>query len=393
MSDAGGIRTGDGCTRGDDPAAPRNRAEPADADGPGRVLQSAASAALASTFWSERGLRDLALLSLTVLSLLLCFLIVRPFVSALAWAAALAVIAWPLHRRLVGLTGRPTASATLSVIVVTLLLILPIGVIVPAVIDEALAGYKLIRARIETDAWSQALGGQAWMASLWEWLRERIDVVDLLQRAGTALTAIGSYAVRVSFTGSIEFALTLFFLFYFLRDATAVLEALRRLLPVSRDEGERLLRVAHDTLFATVFGKALVAIVQGTLGGAMFWWLDLPAYWLWGVVMALLSLIPLLGPPLVWLPAALLLLAAGEWAQALLVVAWGAAIVGLADNLLYPVVVGRYLRLHTVPLLVALIGGLAVFGAVGFFLGPVVLALTAALLGIWRDRVSAAESG
>ncbi len=121
----------------------------------------------------------------------------------------------------------------------------------------------------------------------------------------------------------------------------------------------------------------------------MFWWLDLPAAWFWAIVMGLLSIIPLLGPPLVWLPAALFLLLDGQWGQAIIMVLWGAAVVGLADNVLYPVVVGRYLRLHTIPLLVALIGGVVVFGAVGFFLGPVVLAVTLALLEMWRKRAAA----
>ena len=137
-----------------------------------------------------------------------------------------------------------------------------------------------------------------------------------------------------------------------------------------------------------MYGKVLVAIVQGALGGLMFWWLDLPAPWFWAIVMGLLSIIPLLGPPLVWVPAALVLLLNGEWGQALLLLLWGAAVVGLADNLLYPIVVGRYLRLHTVPLLVALIGGVVVFGAVGFFLGPVVLAITLEMLQVWRTRAT-----
>jgi predicted PurR-regulated permease PerM len=130
----------------------------------------------------------------------------------------------------------------------------------------------------------------------------------------------------------------------------------------------------------------LVGMVQGMLGGLMFWWLDLPGAWFWAIVMGLLSIVPVLGPPLVWVPAALVLLLHGEWGQASLLLVWGAAVVGLADNLLYPVVVGRYLRLHTVPLLVALIGGVVVFGGVGFFLGPVVLAVTVTMLEIWRAR-------
>lgn len=338
--------------------------------------------------WPARALYDFALLGLTVLALLLCYLIARPFFTSLAWATALAVVGSPLHRRFARRIRWPTAAALISAAVIALLLIVPSVLIVPAVVDEALAGYQVIRARIESGTWAEALARQGWIAPAWNWLQQRLDLADVLQQAGTALAAVGRFAVKLSLVGTIDLVLTFFFLFYFLRDRDALLAGLRGLLPISAPEADRILAVAHDTIFATVYGKVLVGVVQGLLGGLMFWWLELPAAWFWAIVMGLLSIIPLLGPPLVWVPAALLLLLDGEWGQALLLCLWGAAIVGLADNLLYPIVVGRYLRLHTVPLLVALIGGVVVFGAVGFFVGPVVLAVTLATLELWRARTA-----
>jgi predicted PurR-regulated permease PerM len=340
----------------------------------------------AAGFWSEHGLSDLALLALTVLALLLCYLIARPFVSSLAWATALAVVGWPLHRRIARRVPWPSASAALSVTTIALLLIVPSALIIPSVVDEALAGYRLVRTEIESDRWSETLARHAWIAPIWEWLRQRLDLGAVLQQAGAMLTAVGTFAVKSSFVGTVEFVLTFFFLFFFLRDRDVLLASIRGLLPLPAAEAQRIVGVVGDTIFATVCGKVLVGIVQGALGGLMFWWLDLPAAWFWAIVMGLLSIIPLLGPPLVWVPAALVLLLNGNWGQALLLSIWGAAVVGLADNLLYPIVVGKYLRMHTVPLLVALIGGVVVFGAVGFFLGPVVLAVTLATLEIWRAR-------
>jgi predicted PurR-regulated permease PerM len=337
-------------------------------------------------FWSERGLPNLAALALTVLALVLCFLIVRPFVSSLAWAAALAVLAWPLHRRLAQRIRWPTAAAALSVVAIGMLLVVPSGMLIPSVIDEAMSGYRLVRSQIESNAWDAALLRYEWIGPVWEWLRQRVDMSVVLQQVGAFLTELGSLAVTTSFVGLIEFALTFFFLFFFLRDRDAVLAGIRGMLPLSASETDGILHAAGDTIFATVYGKVVVGIAQGILGGLMFWWLDLPAAWFWAIVMALLSVIPLLGAPLVWLPAALFLLLDGQWVQAIIMAVWGAAVVGLADNLLYPVVVGRYLHLHTIPMLVSLIGGIVVFGAVGFFLGPVVLAVTIALLEVWRTR-------
>jgi predicted PurR-regulated permease PerM len=341
--------------------------------------------------WSERALSDLAFLALTVLILLLCFLIARPFITSLAWATALAVIGWPLHRWIIQRIPWPNASASLSVTGIALLLIVPSSLVIPGAIDEAFSGYRLIRAQIETGAWDDMIARHSWIAPTWEWLRQRLDLGDVLQRAGEMLTVIGSFAVKASFVGTIEFVLTMFFLYYFLRDSGALLAGIRGLLPLSPSEAGRIFRVVGDTIFATVYGKVLVGIVQGVLGGFMFWWLDLPAAWFWAIVMGVLSIIPMLGPPLVWVPAALILLIDGAWGQGLLLLIWGTAVVGLADNLLYPIVVGKHLCLHTVPLLIALIGGVVVFGAVGFFVGPVVLAVTQAALKIWRARAKPGE--
>jgi predicted PurR-regulated permease PerM len=347
-------------------------------------------AAEAPGLWSQRSLPDLALLALTVLALVLCWLIARPFLTSLAWAAALAVVGWPLHRQVARRVGSPTGAAAASVAAIALLLVVPAALLMPGIIDEAAGGYQLIKAQVESNAWDAALARYGWLGTAWEWLKQRVNLGDVMQHAGTLLTGLGTLALRTSFVGLMELALTFFFLFYFLRDRDAVLASIRALLPMSAAESDGLLRTAGATIFATVCGKVLVGVVQGMLGGLMFWWLGLPAAWFWALVMGILSIIPLLGPPLVWAPAALFLLLDGHWGQATLLALWGAAVVGVADNLLYPIVVGRYLRLHTVPLLVALIGGLVVFGAVGFFLGPVVLAVALALLDVWRARAARA---
>lgn len=165
-------------------------------------------------FWSERGLSNLAALALTVLALVLCFLIVQPFVSSLAWATALAVVAWPLHRRVARRVPWPSAAAALSVVAIALLLVVPSGMLIPGVIDEALSGYRLIRSQIESNAWDAALDRNEWIGSMWEWLRQRVDMSVVLQQVGTFLTQLGSLAVTTSFVGLIEFALTFFFLFF-----------------------------------------------------------------------------------------------------------------------------------------------------------------------------------
>lgn len=127
--------------------------------------------------------------------------------------------------------------------------------------------------------------------------------------------------------------------------------------------------------------------MQGVLGGLMFWVLGLPSPLLWGTVMALLAVLPVLGAAIVWVPAALYLLLEGSPEKALILAAWGGIFVALIDNVLYPIIIKNRLRLHTVPVFIAVIGGLVAFGAAGVVLGPVVLAITVALADVWRQRM------
>ena len=149
---------------------------------------------------------------------------------------------------------------------------------------------------------------------------------------------------------------------------------------------DRLFSRVGDTVYATIYGTLAVAAVQGTLGGLMFWWLGLPAPLLWGLVMGVLAVVPVLGAFIVWIPAALFLALDGSWGEALMLAVWGGVVVGWIDNVMYPILVGHRLRLHTIPAFMAIVGGLIVFGPSGLILGPVTLTVTVLLLEIWRSR-------
>jgi predicted PurR-regulated permease PerM len=149
---------------------------------------------------------------------------------------------------------------------------------------------------------------------------------------------------------------------------------------------DRLFSRVGDTVHATMYGTLAVAAIQGTLGGLMFWWLGLPAPLLWGLVMGVLAVVPVLGAFVVWIPATLFLALDGSWGKALILAFWGGVVVGGIDNVIYPILVGNRLKLHTIPAFMAIIGGLIVFGPSGLILGPVTLTVTVLLLEIWQHR-------
>jgi predicted PurR-regulated permease PerM len=336
--------------------------------------------------WSHERVLTFTLLGLTALSVYLCYLLARPFLSVLAWALALAVASLPLHVWFERRIKQPSIAAAVTVFVVVVLLLTPAGFIIPQVINKAVEGVNMVRSQVESGNWKSTIERYEWVTMVWQWLELRMNLRDALQQAATLLTSAARSLVLGSFVGFVQMLMIFFLLFYFLRDRHAALNALRGLLPMTEAETSKMFTVVADTIYATIYGKLLLAILQGFLGGLMFWVLGLTAPWFWGIVMAVLSFVPVVGPFLVWLPAALLMILDGQWVQAIILSVWGVVVVSLVDNLLYPILVQDRLRLHTVPVFITMFGGLLLFGPAGFFLGPVSLTVTMAMLEIWKTR-------
>jgi len=336
--------------------------------------------------WSLQNAGTLVVVAATVLALYVCFHIVLPLLPALTWALALAVIAYPLHRQIAGHIRSPSAAAGLSLFLIAVVILLPAGFVANRLVHEVIVHVERLHAGATAGRLNNIGEAAPFLATAVEWLGQYFDVRAETQRAlafvATRLTSL----VLASLWTLFEMLTTLFALFYFLRDGPAILAKLRSLLPLSdRDCGELYGRVG-DVIHATVYGTLFCAALQGTLGGLMFWWLELPAPTLWGLIMALLAIVPYLGAFVVWIPAAVYLAAQGQWLDALLLALWGSVVIGLIDNFTYPILVGKRMRLHALLVFVGLIGGLVLFGASGVIVGPIVLALADGLLVISRQR-------
>jgi predicted PurR-regulated permease PerM len=334
------------------------------------------------------------LMAATAVAFYFCYLIARPFLSALAWALALAIIAHPLHAWIAQRLRHPNLAAAVTVVIVIFAVVAPAVFATQRIIREAAGGAQVIQT--EQGQWREVIERNPRLAQLLRWAEQQIDLQDAARRAEEALTARASSLVKGSVWMAAEFLITFFFLFYFLRDRRTVMKSLRSIVPLSNAETDEVFGRVSDTIFATIYGTIAVALIQGFLGGLIFWWLGLPAPLLWGTVMALLAIVPVLGTFLVWLPAAVFLALQDNWDKALILVAWGGIVISLIDNWLYPVFVGKRLRLHTVPVFIAIVGGVIMFGAAGLILGPVLLAVAVALVDVWQRRTAqgrTAEAG
>jgi predicted PurR-regulated permease PerM len=327
----------------------------------------------------------------TVLVAWLCWHLIKPFVPSLTWALVLAVLAHPMHEWIVKTLKWPSVSAALAVVLVTIAIALPTTLVVRQIGIEAVESASTARKLLDADRWKLAIERFPRLAPLREWVEREVDVDEQVGDASTQMAKGVRNVLQHAVDVSIGVLITLFLLFYFLRDKRRILRVIAQSVPLAQNETAQVRDNIRNTISAVVFGTLAVAVVQGTLGGLMFWWLGLPAPILWGAIMAILAILPLFGAALIWVPAALYLAINGEWDKAILLTGWGTIVVGLIDNLLYPVLVKNKLRIHTVPVFIAVLGGLLAFGATGVVLGPLILAVALALADIWRRRMALGE--
>ncbi|MGJ0393390.1 MAG: AI-2E family transporter [Methylocystis sp.] len=324
----------------------------------------------------------LARLGFTVVFVVVTALIAEPYLESLTWALVLAVVFIRPHRWLEAWLG-PTAAATLSVLLIAVIVVAPILFVSQRLVNEALIGLDYIQNAIAEGKWSGFLDVHPWF----RWLGKQIDLREILARLGQLLTVVGATLLRQSTGQALSILLSFYMLFFFLRDRRAGLEAIVRYSPFSGIETGKLLVRARDTIHAIIYGTLAVAALQGALGGFMFWVLNFPSALFWALLMGVLSIIPVLGSFVVWIPATIFLALEDRWGEALALGIWGSVVISTADNLVRPLLVGETLRMHTASTFVAMLGGLQLFGASGLILGPIALTSTTLMLEFWRRRL------
>lgn len=337
--------------------------------------------------WGSRAhVHTLVMFAITLIALYLSYRMMAPFLPALAWALAITLLVLPFHRLLEARIARPGVVAAITVLASAVIVVALVVLLSSNLITETADVAQSLQAEVESGQWRQIVAPYPRLIPVVDWLDHQFNLPQTVMTITGYLTGVAGEFLRGSLQQAVMLLLTFYVLFYFLRDRNDALKSIRRLSPLSRAQMDHLFRLLGDTLHATLYGTFVVAMVQGALGGLMFWWLGLPSPLLWGVVMGMLAIIPVLGAFVVWIPAALFLLATGAPGKALILAIWGTVVVGGIDNLLYPMLVGNRMRMHTVLVFISIVGGLFVFGAAGLILGPVVLTVTTVLLEVWRDQ-------
>lgn len=347
----------------------------------------------ADDWGSRKHVQTLLLMVCTVTGIYICYQLSAPFIPAFTWALALAVLFAPLFRWLAKKIKYPNITATICVIAAALVVVVPATYVATQILSEASNGATTVQNMSKSGEWRRILDAHPRLAPAGEWITQEIDLPGIINNALSWLTGTAASFIQNSVMQLISIVLTFYMFFYFIRDRIGILNTLKKLSPLSKPDMNHMFEEISNTIHATVYGTFVVSIVQGTLGGLMFWWLGLPSPMLWGVVMAILAVVPVLGAFIVWIPAAVFLLLDGSEGKALLLTIWGAIVIGGIDNLLYPMLVGSRLKLHTILAFVSIVGGLIVFGPTGLILGPIMFTITRILLEIWstQNKTSRAE--
>jgi predicted PurR-regulated permease PerM len=322
--------------------------------------------------------------------------ILWPFYGAILWAIVFATVFVPVQRRLMNsLRRRPNLAALITLLLIVTIVLVPLTLTAVSVVQEATNLYE----KIETGEVDFGRVLSQLLVALPAWATDLLggigisDIDDVQRRLSTGLKQVSQFlagqAVAIGQGTAhivVSFFLLLYLLFFFLRDGLELSHRLKQAIPLPPEQKQALFNKFTLVIRAMFKGTILVAALQGVLGGLIFWLLNIPAPVLWGVVMAFLSLLPAIGSALIWFPVSLYLLATGAVWQALVLIAFGALVIGLVDNFLRPFLIGIDTKLPEYVVLISTLGGIAIFGLHGFVIGPVIAALFIVTWDIFSTR-------
>jgi predicted PurR-regulated permease PerM len=324
--------------------------------------------------------------------------ILAPYGGAIFWGVVLAILFAPVYRWLLQRTrNKANLASILTLLLIVVIVILPLTLVSISIVNQAASVVEMVRSGefTMTTVFNKLMAALPnWLVSLLDrfhltslaYLQEKLTEAASQVSQELAKRAINAGLYTFDFLTSL--CILLYLLFFLLRDGDKLSKRIREAVPLSRKYKQRLFQNFTTVIRATVKGNILVAIAQGALGGLIFWFLDVSAPVLWGVLMAFLSLLPAVGAAIVWAPVAVYFLATGAVWQGVTLAAFGVFVIGLVDNFLRPLLVGQDTKMPDYVVLLSTVGGMALFGLNGFVIGPVVAAL---FIAAWDLFATASE--
>jgi predicted PurR-regulated permease PerM len=337
------------------------------------------------------------ILFLTFLSIYLLYQILSPFLSSIVWAILLAMILYPLFKKLRGLLKK---SGVLSALIMTLLvlvvIVLPFTLLMASLASDVVSFYHQVEEMIKTgqlQAYFERVKEIPILKSILARAGKHIDLdpLPLLLKNVNQISTFIFNQTTILLKGLSTFVAGFFFtllsLYYFFKDGSTLFEGLKEAVPLPSKEKDLLIQRFKDMIYATMYGGILIALIQGVLGGLSFWILGLPSPIFWGTAMGLLSFIPIGGTALIWAPAAIILVIGGAVLKGILLLGIGVFVISMVDNLLRPFFISTRTNIHPLLLFFAVLGGVQAFGLIGLIAGPLIATLFLTLIEIYIQGI------
>ena len=336
------------------------------------------------------------ILFLTFLSFYFLYQILSPFLPSIFWAILLAMVFYPLFKKLQRLLKKKEfLSALIMTLLVLIIIVLPFTLLMISLASEVVDVYHRVEEMIKTgqlQAYLERMKGLPILKWILAKLGQYIDLSQTdplplllknLKQISTFIFNQTTTLLKGFSTFIAGFFFTLLSLYYLFKDGSRFFKGLKEIIPLPSQERDLLIQRFKDMIYATLYGGILIAMIQGLLGGLSFWILGLPSPIFWGTAMALLSFIPIGGTALIWAPAALLLLIGGAILKGLILLGVGVFVISMVDNLLRPFFISSRTNIHPLLLFFAVLGGIQAFGLIGLVAGPLVATLFLTMIEIY----------
>lgn len=323
---------------------------------------------------------------ISICAVLLCLLILQPFLPGITWAIVLAIVTQRPHRWISARLRNPTLAATATLLMVALSIVVPVMFVVLSAGNHVLDAVRGIQTGAAQQGLQQFIGQHPRVAGVLQYTADNVDVSQAIEKSASSVAGKVATVLGKSIYAFTQVIVMLFILYFLYRDKGRALSFVRALLPLDDEETGYLLQKIQVAIQALVLGRFTVAGIQGLVAGIAYAFLGMGGATLLGVATMLVALVPAVGAFVIWLPVVIYLALTHHWIQAVILLGVGSLVISTLDNVLYPILVGSRLRLHTVPIFLSMLGGVVFFGVSGLILGPIAFSVTGSLILVWRKR-------
>lgn len=328
----------------------------------------------------------LTLFLLSICGVVLCLVIVRPFLPGLTAAVVLAIVTNRPYHWILARMKKPTLAAAVTVVLVALSIVVPLMVVAGSAAQHILAVVRTLQTGMGEQGFDRFLGEHQRVAALAQYAANNMDLGQALEKSASVVAGKVAAVLGKSIIALMQVIVMLFILFFLYRDQDRAVHFARSILPLEAHETDYLLGRLRAAIEALVLGRFAVSGIQGLLAGIAYALLGVGGAILLGVATMLFAMVPAVGAVVIWLPVVVYLMLIHHWVQAMILLGVGSLVISTLDNVLYPILVGSHLQLHTAPIFLAMLGGVVLFGVSGLVLGPIVFSATESLILIWRQR-------